>query len=340
MTAPRIPRAALAVLAATLSLAGCHRQAAPTTPRASGYVEATEVRLASKVAGRVATVNVVEGARVTAGQVVVTIETTDTDLALRQARAERDQAAAQLALLKAGPRVEDVQQAEAQAAAAAADVKTAQTELEAARTDEARFEQLVQARAGAEKQRDDAVARRTRAEAQVRAADDRRRAAEATLARVKAGARPEEIQAAAARVSTVDARIAQLEHDRTEATIVAPSAGIVSSRLVEPGELVAPGAPLLIIVDLDRAWASAYVEEPIVPLLKLGQTATVITDHGDRLEGRIAFISSKEEFTPRNVQTSAERAKLVYRVKVDVDNRQGILKVGMPVEVEFGGAGH
>ena len=92
----------------------------------------------------------------------------------------------------------------------------------------------------------------------------------------------------------------------------------------------------MLLVDLERAWASAYVEAPLVPALKLDQAATVVTDRGDRLPGRISFIASKEEFTPRNVQTSAERAKLVYRVKVTVDNRQGVLKVGMPVEVEFG----
>jgi HlyD family secretion protein len=323
-------------LTATLLLAGCRHEAAPAVPRASGYVEATETRVASRVAGRVAEVLTVEGARVQAGQSLVRLTTTQTDFALGQARADRDQAEAQWRLLKAGSRVEDVQQADAQAAAAVSDRKVAEAELVAARADETRFDQLIKSRAGAQKQLDDAVARRTRADAQLRATEDRVRAAAAVLARVMSGARPEELDAAAARVAAIDARIAQLEHDRADATIVAPSAGIVSSRLVEPGELVAPGAPLLLLVDLDRAWASAYVEAPLVPALKLDQAATVVTDRGDRLVGRISFISSKEEFTPRNVQTSAERAKLVYRVKVTVDNRQGVLKVGMPVEVEFG----
>jgi HlyD family secretion protein len=326
------------VMAAVLAL-GCRHEVTPTSPRASGYVEATEVRIASKVPGRVARMTVTEGARVEMGQTLVTLSTTDIDLALRQARAERDQAAAQWRLLRAGSRVEDIQQAEALFAAATADRRAAEAELDSARADEARFEQLLRTRAGSEKQRDDAVSRRTRVEAQLKATDDRARAASATLDRVKAGARPEELEAAAARVAAVDARIATLEHDRAEATIVAPLAGVVATRLVEPGELVAPGTPLVVIVDLDRAWASAYVEEPLVPGLKLDQAATVVTDAGDRLPGRVAFISPKAEFTPRNVQTSAERAKLVYRVKVMVDNRQGVLKPGMPVEVEFGGPG-
>jgi HlyD family secretion protein len=92
-------------------------------------------------------------------------------------------------------------------------------------------------------------------------------------------------------------------------------------------------------VDLDHAWASVYVEEPLVPTLRIDQPATVVTDAGDRIAGKITFISPQAEFTPRNVQTSAERAKLVYRVKVTVDNQKGVLKPGMPVEVEFGAGG-
>jgi HlyD family secretion protein len=73
-----------------------------------------------------------------------------------------------------------------------------------------------------------------------------------------------------------------------------------------------------------------------VPHIKLDQAAVVVTDAGDRLEGRVSFIASRAEFTPRNVQTANERAKLVYRLKVSVDNRKGILKPGMPVEVDLG----
>jgi HlyD family secretion protein len=138
-------------------------------------------------------------------------------------------------------------------------------------------------------------------------------------------------------VTTVDAQIATLEHDRADTTIVAPAAGIVSSRLVEPGELVAPGAPVVVLIDLDHAWANVYVEERAIAEIKLDQPATVITDTGRRLDGKVTFISPRAEFTPRNVQTADERAKLVYRVKVAVDNREGILKPGMPVEAELTG---
>jgi HlyD family secretion protein len=109
----------------------------------------------------------------------------------------------------------------------------------------------------------------------------------------------------------------------------------VTTKLVDQGEIAAPRLPLVVVTDLDHAWANVYVDEPLVPRLTLGQPATLVTDAGQRLEGTVTFVSPKAEFTPRNVQTAAERAKLVYRLKVTVDNRQGVLKSGMPVEAEL-----
>jgi HlyD family secretion protein len=326
--------AACAALMVTLP-AGCAGRK-DATNLASGYVEATNVRVSSKVAGRLSQVSAVEGARVEEGAVLATLATTDIDFALDRAKAERAQAAAMLSLLQAGALPEEIHQAEAQGAAALSERQAIEAELASARADEARFEQLLKSRAGSTKQRDDAVTRRELAEAKLKAADDRIQAARAATDRIKAGARPQEISAAKSRVSAIDAQIAALEHDRGEAVITAPSAGIIGSRLVEPGELVAVGTPVAVIIDLDRAWASVYIQEPQVPLVKIDQPATVVTDAGDRLDGRVTFISPKAEFTPRNVQTPDERAKLVYRVKVSVDNTKGVLKPGMPVEVDLG----
>jgi len=328
-------RAAALTLMAMIAV-GCRGEEKTASPRVSGYVEATDVRVAAKVAGRIATVHVPEGARVEAGAVLATLSTADVDLVIARAKADRTQAVAQLNLLLAGSRPEDVRQAEAQAAAAAAERKAADADLAAAKNDEARFEQLLASRAGTAKQRDDAVARRELAEARLRAADDRAAAARSGVDRLKAGARPEEIAGARAGIASVDAQIAILEHDRGETTITAPSAGIIASRLVEPGELVAAGTPIVLLVDLDHAWANVYVEETLVPQVRLDQPATIFTDGGDRLDGKVSFISPRAEFTPRNVQTANERAKLVYRVKVSVDNSKGILKPGMPVEVDLG----
>jgi HlyD family secretion protein len=91
----------------------------------------------------------------------------------------------------------------------------------------------------------------------------------------------------------------------------------------------------VVIVDLARAWVNAYVEEPQVPALRIGEAVTIVTDGGDRLDGHVAFVSPRAEFTPRNVQTSDERARLVYRVRVATDNTREILKPGMAVEVSW-----
>lgn len=328
----RFTRGALVIVA--VLAAACNRGPADAPTRATGYVEATDVRVASRVPGRVAEVRVAEGQSVETGAVMAVLSTAELDLALRRAQADRAQAEAQLRLLRSGARREDIDQAEAQVAAAAADIAAAETERAAARADEARFDQLLQKRAGSEKQRDDARARRELADARVKAASDRRTAAEAVVARLRAGSRVEELDAARGRLAAVDAQIATIEHDKGDTTITAPTAGIVTARLVEPGELVGVGTPLVVIVDLAHAWVNAYFEEPAVPSLRIGQAVQVVTDGGDRLSGTIAFIAPRAEFTPRNVQTSAERARLVYRAKVTVDNSQGILKPGMPVEVE------
>jgi HlyD family secretion protein len=326
------------LLVATLSLAACHRSADGPSTRASGYVEATDVRVAPEVGGRLLEVKIAEGDRVAAGDIVARIDTADAELSLRRAAAERDQAQAQLALLRAGSRPEDVRQAQAQAQAAQADVKAAQADADAAAADLKRFEDLLRANAGSVKQRDDAATRHDVALARVRGAQDRAQAASDTLARFRAGARPQEIDAARARVAAIDAQIASVQKTVDDAVVKAPSAGVVTSKILHTGEMVAPRAPIAVVTDLDHAWANVYVDERLVPQLRIGQAVSLVTDAGQRLPGTITYISPKAEFTPRNVQTAEERSKLVYRIKVTADNREGVLKPGMPVEADLSGA--
>ncbi|MEA2180301.1 MAG: rane fusion protein YbhG, partial [Solirubrobacteraceae bacterium] len=90
------------------------------------------------------------------------------------------------------------------------------------------------------------------------------------------------------------------------------------------------------VTDLDHAWANLFVPEPMIPRVKLGQAATVFTDAGGPgIAGQVTYVSPRAEFTPRNVQTADERTRLVYRIKVTVDNRAGVLKPGMPVDAEL-----
>ena len=304
--------------------------------RASGHVEATDVQLAAQVGGRLLELRVAEGDRVKAGDAIARLDIADTQLALGRAQAEREQAEAQVRLLLAGARVEDIRQAEAQTAAADADVRAADAEVAAAQADVDRFEALLASNSGSRKQRDDAVLRRDVARARAQGAGDRVTAARESGARLRAGARREEIDAARARVTGAAAQIATLEKALADATIVSPMAGVVTEQLVEVGELLGPRAPVVVVTDLDRVWANVYVDEPVVPRLRLGQPATVFTDAGGAgLPGTVSFISSRAEFTPRNVQTAEDRSKLVYRIKVSVNNADGTLKTGMPVEAEI-----
>jgi HlyD family secretion protein len=334
MRSARVRRGAaltvVALLAATTAMR-CRGRANDQASRASGYVEATEVRVAPEVGGRILEIRVREGDRVSAGALIARLDDTETAIALRRAH----QAAAQLRLLQAGARSEDVRQASAQLESAQADVKAADAELQSARADLSRFEALLASNAGSRKQRDDAATRAAVTEARVNAARERARAASEALARLKAGARAEEISAARARVAVAEAQIDSLAENQKDATLTSPVSGFVTAKLADAGEVIARGTPIVTVTDLEHAWANVYVDEPLVPQLKLGQPATLVTDAGQRVQGTITFISPKAEFTPRNVQTAEERTKLVYRIKVTTDNREGTLKQGMPVEAEI-----
>jgi HlyD family secretion protein len=319
------PRAPLAVLAASAALTVCGRSQPAGLITASGHVEATEVRIAAKTPGTLASLRVDEGDRVAAGQALAQVDTVDIRLALDAARAERSQADAELRLRRAGSRKEDIAEARAQVARAEADLDGAEKDL-------ARMEGLLAAGSGTEKSRDDARARRDAAAAAVTAARERLRKAEA-------GSRPEEIDAARARVATADARIAQLEQQVKDAAMLSPVAGVVTEKVAEVGELLARGSAVVVVTDLADAWLTVYVAEPDLARIRLGQAAEVRTDDGQTRQGKVTFIASQAEFTPRNVQTRDERVKLVFKVKVGLPNQDGLFKPGMPAEARLVPAG-
>ncbi len=326
------------VLACALSIASA--ACAPDQPanmlRVSGHVEATEVHVAAEVGGRILELRVAEGDRLNSGDVIARLDTRDTELQTQRARADRAGAVAQLNLLEAGARVEDVRQAEADVQAAEAEAMAIDADLKAAQLDFERAQALLEANAIAQKQRDDARARVDGVRERQRGAQQRVRAAREAVIRLKKGARVEEIAAARARVAAADAQLAVLDKALADAQITSPVSGIVTQKLVDAGEIVMRGTPIVVVTDLDNAWANLFVPEPMVPRVKLGQPAKVVTDAGgDGLTGTVTFISPKAEFTPRNVQTAEERSKLVYRIKVSVDNRSGVLKSGMPVDAEL-----
>lgn len=328
--------AALVAVSIVASAAACREKPPADRVRVSGQVEATDVQVAAQVGGRLVELRVDEGDRVKTGDLVARLDTADAELALARATANLGQAEAQLRLLVAGARVEDIRQAEAQVAASETDVHVADVEVAAARADVERFEMLLNSNSGSRKQFDDAVTRRDVASARAQGARDRVRAARETVTRLRAGSRREDVEAARARVTAAHAEIATWQKAIADATVTAPITGTVSEKLAEPGELLQPRGPLVVVTNLDNVWANVYVDEPVVPRLRLGQPATLFTDAGGPgIAGTVSYISSKAEFTPRNVQTAEDRSKLVYRVKVSVDNANGVLKAGMPVEAEI-----
>jgi HlyD family secretion protein len=314
-------------------LSACASDPPANEVRASGHVEATEVRLAPDAGGRILELPIKEGDTVERDALILRLDSRNQSLAIERAKAELRQAEAQLQLLLAGARREDVAQAQAQAQAARDEVAAARAELASAEGDFERFESLLRANAGSRKQRDDAATRRDVARERVQAAESRVRAAEQATARLRAGARAEEVEAARARVAAAAATVATTEEALNDTTLRAPIAGVVTETLVSVGEVIAPRAPAVVLVDLANAWADVFVAEPAIPRLRLNQPATVFTDAGGAgISGTVSYISPKAEFTPRNVQTAEERSKLVYRVRVSVQNNEGVLKQGMPVE--------
>lgn len=289
----------------------------------SGTVEAREIDLAFQVGGRIATLRVDEGDSVQIEQEVATLDAHDFELTLSNAIAQTEAAQAALAALRAGTRIQELRVAEAQLAKAQADLDYIRVEFK-------RIADLVAKKLAAQDQLDQARQRQNVALAGVEQALQ-------NLALLREGPRREDIDQAAAtlraRQATAETARRQLEYTRLQS----PVAGMVSVRLAEAGEIVSPGKTILRIAELSRPWVRAYLNEKDLTRVRLGQAAQIRIDGlPDKVfEGRLAFISPTAEFTPKTVETHALRVDMVYRVKVQVDNPNGVLKLGQPADIVF-----
>jgi HlyD family secretion protein len=301
--------------------AGCGERGDPSRIVASRHIEATDVRISAKVGGKILRLAVREGDKVAMGQGLAEIDTVDIRLALEEAIAGKARAEAELALRLAGAREEEIAEAEAEVARAAAELAGAQKDLD-------RMQGLLDRGSGTEKARDDAFTRRQVAAKALDATHER-------LRRLRAGSRKEEIDAARARLAAADARIGQLRQQIEDARVVSPLSGIVTEKVAEEGELVGAGQVLLVVTDLSNPWLTVYIGEPDLGRIRIGQEAGVVTDAGQERTGKITFVSTTAEFTPKNVQTRDERVKLVFKVKVGLENSDGLFKPGMPAEARF-----
>jgi HlyD family secretion protein len=310
---------AMALLAALGVLASCAGKEAGYL--GSGTVEAREVTVSAQVGGTILELPAEEGTRVNSGDLLARIDPTELRLQLAQAEARLEGARAQLDLLLAGAREEDVRQVREQAA-------QARERLDLARKEADRVRELAAAGSATRSQLD-------QAETQAATAQAGFNAAQAALDKAVGPARPAEVQAAQARVQEAEAGVdlARLRVQDTQVT--APIAGVVTEQIREVGELVAPGTPLLVLADLRTAYLNVYVSEPLLPEIRLGEELLVVLDgrRATPYRGTVTRIADEAEFTPSTVQTADERARLVFAVKLQLDNQSEELKPGMPADV-------
>lgn len=278
--------------------------------------------------------------------------TLESDVATRNA--ELNQATAKLEELLNGSRKQDIQQAEAA-------VADAQAQLEFARSDYARMQTLYKNEDISKQQFDQAKTKLDSATAQLRSAEEK-------YSLVKEGPRQEDIAAARADVARAQAAVKTAEANRLElkrkeeelvqrkalidqsiaqvgitqsqlddTEVTTPIDGVVLVKSAEPGEVLAAGTTVVTIGDLEHPWLRAYINETDLGRVKLGQKVKLTTDSfpGKVYWGTISFIASDAEFTPKQIQTKEERVKLVYRIKIDVDNSSHELKLNMPVDAEI-----
>lgn len=263
-------------------------------------------------------------------------------------------AQAQLAELEAGSRLQEIERARAR-------VQEATTEFERARADFERAETLLRGDDISRAQYDQFRARYEAARAQLRQAAEglalleegpRREtidAARARLEQAKAALRlaeaqrlelrrrEQEVELRRAEIERARAQLALIESQLNDTVAIAPVSGVVLSKAAEPGEIIAAGTTVVTIADLERPWLRGYINERDLGRVKIGAKARVTTDSfpGKVYEGRVAFIASEAEFTPKQIQTPEERVKLVYRVKIDVANPDQELKLNMPADAEI-----
>jgi HlyD family secretion protein len=288
----------------------------------NGNVEVREVELGFRVGGRIAEIRVDEGDAVTPGMLLARLDAAPFADAMASARADIHVADAALERQRNGSRPQDI--SEAEAALRAAEAVAINADKEFARVSDLAAKGFVSAA------RVDAA----------RAARDSARAAidaeKARLARLREGTRADEIAEGRAARDAAAAGARRTATDLADTRLIAPSAGVVQTRVLEPGAIVAAGVPVLAVAITQPVRVRAYVPEPLLGRVRPGQAVAVVASDGRRWSARIGHVSPSAEFTPRTVETESQRADLVYRIRLIVDDPKGDLRQGQPVTVDLG----
>ncbi len=289
-----------------------------------GNVDIRQIALAFDGSGRVAEMAVDEGDTVKAGQVLATLDTRTLALQAEQAQAQIGVQQQNLLRLKNGARPQELAQAKSAYAAAQADAKRAHKDL-------ARLQGI----AANTDNRGVSAQELDRAKAAAQVADAQAAQKRDALHLTEIGPRKEDIAAAEAQLKTSEAQLALLQHQVSQGQLIAPSAAVVRSRLLEPGDMATSQKPVYALAITEPKWVRVYVSEPDLGKIQPGQAARVTTDSapGQAIAGKIGYISSVAEFTPKSVQTEELRTSLVYEVRVIVEDKNNTLRLGQPATV-------
>lgn len=295
-------------------------QTAGQTLRISGNIEAHESVVSFKVQGRLVELPVQEGQYVKQGDVLARLDDDDYRQQVSVDEATVRTREAELTLGLAGSRKQEIQ-------AARQSLIDAQSDLELKRAEFRRRETLLREQAVSQEDVDSAQTLMKRAEATYRRIKE-------NYDEIVEGTRKEEIAVRRANLQLAHEHLEMSRVNLSYTVLSAPVSGVVLVRQAELGEVVSPGTPVVTIADVDHLWMRGYLNETDLGRVKWGQSAAVRTDTypNKTYQGRLSFIASQAEFTPKSVETHKERVTLVYRVKIDLDNPNHELKPGMPAE--------
>ncbi|MFL6575616.1 MAG: efflux RND transporter periplasmic adaptor subunit, partial [Povalibacter sp.] len=289
-----------------------------------GNVDLRQVDLPFNDNERIAEVLVDEGTHVHAGQVLARLETGRLVPRVQQAQAKVAAQSEMLNKLRNGARPEEIAQARAALAAAEAESTNARSQID-------RLKSISDASNGRAVSAQDLEA----ATAQARSSEAQLKNSREALQLILAGARKEDIATAQAQLEAAQADLALLQRQLKDAELLAPTDGVVRSRLMEPGELATPQRPVFSIAIANPKWVRAFVSETDLGRVSLGMGAKVSIDSApdQTIDGSVGFISSTAEFTPKTVQTEELRTSLVYEVRIFVQDTEDRLRLGMPATV-------
>lgn len=303
----------------------------------SGSIETTIVPVQPEQGGKLTEVLVQEGQRVKAGDVLARLDDRAAKISLESAKGQLQQAQAKLNDMLNGSRSEEVRRLRAVLAQAQATEDGLAENVQFEEKNLADLKQLYSAGAVSKKDVDAEQNKLDSLNAQHEGAKAQVDAAQASLDQALAGFTEPSIQAqkSAVNIAEQGANAAQLSLEKT--IIKSPLNGMVLYRHVEPGQVVNPGAPIITLSNPEDLWIKVYVPDAELKIVKIGQAARVSVDAypNQTFKGEVIYISDQAEFTPKNVQTKEERAKMVYAVKVKLNEGKDVLKAGMPADVLF-----